>query len=167
MFCTPRWRCWSHWYQRAAQSSSPLKNRSSHLWVCPFRHLSSRIVLAARASHHWCSHSLQLSGSPPYWWEPEGGMDGMDSSHTSVYCHENSRYFGSAVWLKMSVTCLACACTPPSTSWPEATSSPSCPEMYIVRSTITAWLRTTRTTRSTPFTLRLINVTCACFWHNK
>ncbi len=37
------------------------------------------------------------------------------------------------------VTCLAWACTPPATNCPP-TSMPICPEMYIVRSTKTAWL---------------------------
>lgn len=38
------------------------------------------------------------------------------------------------------VTCLVWAWTPPSTNCPLAGSIPSCPEMYIVRSTTTAWL---------------------------
>uniref|UniRef100_A0A0E9XGJ0 Uncharacterized protein n=1 Tax=Anguilla anguilla TaxID=7936 RepID=A0A0E9XGJ0_ANGAN len=36
--------------------------------------------------------------------------------------------------------CLASACTPPVTNCPEEGSIPSCPEMYMVRSTTTAWL---------------------------
>lgn len=47
----------------------------------------------------------------------------------------------ASVLAVLCLTCLAWACTPPSTSCPEATSSPSCPEMYTVRSTTTAWLR--------------------------
>lgn len=39
------------------------------------------------------------------------------------------------------LTCLVWACTPPATSWPDDGSIPSWPEMYMERSTTTAWLQ--------------------------
>jgi len=158
MFCRPHWRCWSRWCQRAAQSSSPLKSKSSLILSSVIFEDSNHMETSEQqlsswadpTAHHWCSHSRLPSGSPPYWREPEGRDKStwptpelLDSPSVTdiVTTLGNNVTLMTKIDHLSRLTCLAWAVTPPSTSWPEATSIPSWPEMYIVLSTTTAWLK--------------------------
>lgn len=65
MFCTPRWRCWSRLYQRAAQSSSPLESKGSFF---RFLHLNISIKHMSRSWVSGYRDGAELS--PLEWSQP-------------------------------------------------------------------------------------------------